>query len=135
MVVEDEDAVRHLMRRVLTEAGYSVITAADGADALAVWRRRGDEVDVLLTDVVMPHLTGPDLVQRLRADRPDLPVVFCSGYSDVVPPDVLAHDEVTEFLNKPFTLQALCDAVARVDLASRQAMYAPPTVPAVSPAT
>jgi PAS domain S-box-containing protein len=135
MVVEDEDAVRHLMRRVLTEAGYTVITAADGEDAVGLWRRRGDEVDVLLTDVVMPRLTGPELVQRLRADRPDLPVVFCSGYSDVVPPDVLAHDDVTEFLNKPFTLQALCDAVARVDLASRLSMDAPPVVPTASSLT
>jgi CheY-like chemotaxis protein len=119
LVVEDEDAVRHLMRRVLTAAGYRVIMATDGEDALAVWRRHGDEIDVLLTDVVMPRMTGPELVDRLRSERPDLPVVVCSGYSDTLPTEVPSNDPRTRYLSKPFSLPALSDAVAMVSAVAR----------------
>lgn len=125
LVVEDEDAVRNLMRRVLVGGGYRVITATDGEDAMAVWHRHGDEIDLVVTDVVMPRMTGPQLLARLRADRPDLPVVICSGYSDAMSSDVPTDDPYSTYLSKPFTLRALASAVARVDAASRHAT-APP---------
>jgi PAS domain S-box-containing protein len=121
LVVEDEDAVRQLMSRVLTNAGYRVLTATDGEDAVNVWRRHGDEVDIVVTDVVMPRLNGPMLVERLRVQRPGLPVVFCSGYSDAMPADLLDGAVQTAFLSKPFSLDGLTQLVARVLASSRGA--------------
>ncbi|MBN9522390.1 response regulator [bacterium] len=105
LVVEDEDAVRALTRHVLRHAGYVVVEAADaGAAARAA---EGREIDLLVTDVVMPGLGGRELAERLRASRPGLKVLYLSGYTDdaVVRHGVL-HERV-HFLQKPFTPAAL----------------------------
>ncbi len=119
LVVEDEDAVRQLIRRVLTGAGYRVITATDGEDALAVWHRHGDEIDVLVTDMVMPRMMGGELIARLRNERSSLPIVVCSGYSDSLTTELPLSDARSAYLSKPFSLQSLIDAVANVNAAAR----------------
>ena len=81
LLVEDEPAVRELSRRVLERAGYAVIAPADPREALVLCESSATAVDALVTDVVMPDLSGPELARRALAARPDLPVVLLSGYS------------------------------------------------------
>lgn len=106
LVVEDEDAVRRYAVRVLASEGYTVIEAGDGVDALDRWPSDGG-VDVVVTDVIMPRMGGRILVERLRAMRPDLPVVFMSGYAEdpVGLPSAL-------FLEKPFGADGMATIVA-----------------------
>jgi two-component system, cell cycle sensor histidine kinase and response regulator CckA len=111
LVAEDEDAVRRLIRAILERLGYTVLEAVDGQHALGVWREHADRIDLLVSDVVMPHMDGPSLVARIRASAPGLRVVFLSGYTDeailsrgVLPPG-------TPFLQKPFTSGSLARTV------------------------
>ncbi len=102
LLVEDEAGVRRLARQVLEAAGYTVLEAQDGREALALFERDGTAVDLLLTDVIMPGMSGRELVDRLSANRPALKVLFISGYTD----DRLGRHGVLEpgvlFLAKPF---------------------------------
>ena len=105
LVVEDEESVRALAARMLERLGCRVLQAPNGAAAISLVGTRLDEVDVLLTDVVMPGMRGPELAEALRMVRPDLPVVFMSGYASG---DVGgAVPAVTPLLGKPFTLEEL----------------------------
>jgi PAS domain S-box-containing protein len=100
LVVEDNQLVRVMVRRVLVSRGCDVVEASGGAEALDLIARDG-RLDIVLSDVVMPGMSGPDLARRLRECRPDLPVLFMSGYAD----EVVARDPGTrdvEFLHKPF---------------------------------
>jgi two-component system, cell cycle sensor histidine kinase and response regulator CckA len=107
LLVEDEEVVRTLVTAMLEDAGYRVLAAANGEDALAEAALQNGGIDLLLTDVVMPGLSGQQVAERLTADRPDLPVLFTSGYNE----DAIAHHGVlrpgTAFLEKPFTAQEL----------------------------
>jgi two-component system, cell cycle sensor histidine kinase and response regulator CckA len=114
LLVEDEDSVRRLTRRVLTGQGYAVLEARDGVEALEVWRVHREAIASVVTDVMMPRLGGAALATRLRAERPDLPVLFCSGYTDVFEFDMTQPGAPTAFLAKPFTVQALTDKVAEL---------------------
>lgn len=114
LLVEDEDSVRRLTRRVLTGQGYVVLEARDGVEALEVWRVHRESIASVVTDVMMPRLGGAALATRLRAERPDLPVLFCSGYTDVFEFDMEQPGAPTSFLAKPFTVQALTDKVAEL---------------------
>jgi two-component system cell cycle sensor histidine kinase/response regulator CckA len=101
LVVEDRDVVRDLARDVLEASGFAVVAVAGGREALAEVSA-GEPFDLLLTDVVMPEMSGPELAVQLRTQHPQLPVLYMSGYTD----DVLsAHElsqEATAFLRKPF---------------------------------
>jgi PAS domain S-box-containing protein len=110
LLVEDEPRVRAQARRLLERCGYSVDEAADGAEGERVFRARGGEVDVVVTDVVMPVLGGVEMVARLRAERPDVSVVFVSGFT--AEDRALPLDERTAFVPKPYTIAALCEAIA-----------------------
>jgi signal transduction histidine kinase len=106
LLVEDEATVRLLARIILQRAGYTVVDAASPADAELQWASIG-HVDLLLTDVVMPGRTGPDLFRRLSAGRPDLPVLFMSGYADWDLFDRAGVAHPAAFLEKPFSAGAL----------------------------
>jgi CheY-like chemotaxis protein len=111
LLVEDEPMVRELARRVLERAGYTVVDASDGAHAIEVSRSGLDAVDLLVTDVVMPRMGGWELAERLLAERPELRVLFISGYAD----EAIDMQEVAgrpvSFLQKPFTPQELVNRV------------------------
>ncbi|MEA2457837.1 MAG: hypothetical protein QOC95_809 [Thermoleophilaceae bacterium] len=106
LLVEDEEGVRRITARILTESGYTVLSAAHPREALAILGE--GPVDLVLTDVVMPGMSGGMLVARMREDTPRLRAVFMSGYTDR--PDALPRD--AEFIAKPFTRQALLERVA-----------------------
>ncbi|MEO7358855.1 MAG: response regulator, partial [Gemmatimonadaceae bacterium] len=120
LIVEDEEAVRHLARRVLVAHGFRVIEASNGEEALQVWKQHAHEIDVLVTDVVMPKMGGQALVDRLRSERPDLAVVFCSGYSDNMLMPMREDDLRTAFLAKPFTLNGLVERVSRLTATAKR---------------
>jgi PAS domain S-box-containing protein len=111
LVVEDEQLVRDLVRRTLTRAGYTVLVAEHGEEALAVSRTTLGPIDLLVTDVVMPRMNGNDLATRLRLERPGIRVLLVSGYAN----DVLGLrgglESGTEYLQKPFTPSVLLDRV------------------------
>ncbi len=111
LVVEDDDTVRELVATALRGHGYRALEARNGGEALLVCERPEQRIDLLLTDVIMPRMTGPELRARLGRLRPDLPALFMSGYTD----DALAPHGVLEpgtaFLEKPFTPEALARAV------------------------
>src|SRR3954454_23264434 len=82
LLVEDEDAVRALAREVLRRHGYVVLEAAHGVDAVRVAERHPDDIHLMVTDVVMPHMGGRELAERLMTARPKMKVLFMSGYTD-----------------------------------------------------
>ncbi len=106
LVAEDEDSVRGLVREVLELGGYRVLGAANGAEALEVFGRSGGEVDALVTDLRMPGMDGLELVRRLRKDRPELPAIAISAYSDRS-----TEEEGVVLIAKPFSSLELVEAV------------------------
>jgi PAS domain S-box-containing protein len=111
LLVEDEDGVRSLARRTLSRLGYRVLEARNAGEALLTCERHDGPIDLILTDVVMPHMSGRELVDRLRAVRDDFRVLFMSGYTD----DRIVHHGVASghdrLLEKPFTPDGLARAV------------------------
>jgi two-component system cell cycle sensor histidine kinase/response regulator CckA len=99
LVVEDEEDVRELARDLLEMNGYTVLEARDAADAIRLGESHGGAIDLVITDVVMPRMSGPELIRRMRARRPTLRVLCMSGYPEQ--PD--QEREWTAWLQKPFT--------------------------------
>ena len=111
LVVEDEDQVRALTSRILAERGYDVLQAANGEAALHECASRFDHIDLMVTDVVMPGMSGAELAERLLAARPDMKVLYMSGYTSDV---VLRHgprDSDVAVLEKPFSAEELLSRV------------------------
>ena len=114
LLVDDEEALRLAARRMLQRAGFTVIQASDGADALRVLAEHAGPVHALVTDVVMPGVGGPELVRRLREVRPDLPTLFISGYTEEgVRTQGALHPDAA-FLAKPFSQDDLVRKVREV---------------------
>ena len=114
LVVEDEEAVRRLTCRALEARGYTVLPAADADEALLLCEKHAGEIDLMITDVVMPQLSGREVARRAAALRPGMKVLFMSGYTDdaIVQHGVL--DAGTAFLQKPFTPRSLAQKVREV---------------------
>jgi PAS domain S-box-containing protein len=107
LIVEDEDAVRHIVRRVLEAQGYEIVEARDGNDALRICAHRGDRIDLVLSDVIMPGMGGRELSRALATTRPTLPILFMSGYNEE---GELADADLglgPAVLAKPFTSETL----------------------------
>lgn len=112
LVVEDEPAVRLLTAAVLEQAGYRVMAAGTGREALDLIARELTPVDVLVTDVVMPDgVTGPELARRVLATDPGLPIVFVSGYSPEATAAGVSLQDGVSFLQKPYQLEELIRTV------------------------
>ena len=114
LLVEDEDEVRKLARRVLVDRGYTLLEAGNGEEALLVCDAHQDSIDLMVADVVMPGMGGGELAERLSILRPQMKVLYISGYTD----DAIVHHGVLEsgkaFLQKPFTPTALARKVREV---------------------
>ena len=111
LVAEDEPAVRGLVTQTLEQLGYTVLEATDGYEALGIIERRKGEIDLLLTDVIMPLMNGHELATRLESIRPATKVLYMSGYTD----EVLAFHGIAQpeidFIQKPFTASDLAEKV------------------------
>jgi len=103
LLVEDEVAVRNLLRIILETAGYSVVVAEDAEDALQCFDRHRDDIRLLITDVVMPSMNGRELADRLRTEKPDLPILYMSGYTSDAIGDLDLETFPAGYLQKPFS--------------------------------
>jgi len=111
LLVEDELALRAVARRILTRAGYRVIAVASGVEAIALAATELEEIDLLLTDVIMPQMQGPQLAERLREARPELRVLFMSGFAQPILDSRGTLGEGVLLLEKPFSAPALLERV------------------------
>lgn len=114
LLVDDDRAVRFIATRILEEAGYGVVQASDGVEALTYFLADPDRFDALITDIVMPRVPGTLLASRVHASRPSLPILLMSGYS---PADMLDHGVEaphTYVVPKPFDPDQLLAAVQRI---------------------
>jgi PAS domain S-box-containing protein len=134
LLAEDEELVRNLALRVLEHAGYRVLVARDGAEAIALVESRGAEIDLALLDVVMPKANGHQVRARIAEIQPGMAVLYCSGYSrHMLPDSEAADDDGIELLVKPYAPRVLLDRV-RMALARRaDARRLPPAVAAPEP--
>ena len=114
LLVEDEDPVRIFGARALRNKGYKVLEAKSGENALEVLNAAEETIDLLITDVVMPHMDGPDLVRHVRESHPDMKVIFISGYTEDAFRQRLDKDSEIHFLPKPFSLKQLATKVKEV---------------------
>lgn len=114
LLVEDEDAVRVFGARALRNKGYHVLEARGGEEALAIVEEQGNNIDLMISDVVMPGMDGPTLVRQVIAKRPDAKVIFISGYTEDRFREQLKEGEVVHFLSKPFSLKQLASKVKEV---------------------
>jgi DNA-binding NtrC family response regulator len=114
LLVEDEEMVRHLAQNILESSGYDVLTAESVEDALRIASRPSVSIDLLLTDVVMPGMSGRDLATQLQSTHPEMHVLYMSGYTE----DTIVHHGVLEqginFLQKPFGPEQLLVSVREV---------------------
>jgi CheY-like chemotaxis protein len=114
LVVEDEVTVRRLLQRVLEREGFAVYTAGSGREALDWWPRGGHAVDLVITDLVMPGgVSGTALAKALLARRPDLPIVFTSGYDPEFDPTEVTMIPGENFIPKPATREQILSVVRR----------------------
>lgn len=114
LVVEDEFGVRGLITQILKSAGYRVLAAANGGEALLICERFDGPIHLLLTDIVMPGMSGRELAGRLIRLRPDLRVLHISGYTDKAILEYGVLQEHMHFIQKPFTPRALTRKVREV---------------------
>jgi CheY-like chemotaxis protein len=114
LLVEDEESVRQLVRETLAACGYRILEANNGNAALALVAGRSDTIHLVITDVVMPGLSGHELVEQLLRARPGIKVLYFSGYAEDAFPTALSSTPQSAFLQKPFTLQSLSRKVREV---------------------
>jgi PAS domain S-box-containing protein len=114
LVVEDEPAVQHSLQRILTADGYTVLTASNGTDALELFTARNRDIDLLITDLVMPGLGGRALAKECCALSDTLKVIYISGYTRDSLLSQQTFEEGTEFIEKPFTREIILDRIGRV---------------------
>jgi len=103
--------VRSFAARALAQRGYQVLEATTGAEALELFASHNGEVDLVVSDVVMPEMDGPTLMKHLRSERPELKIIFISGYAEDAFKRNLSENEEFLFLQKPFDLKELAAAV------------------------
>jgi hypothetical protein len=116
LVAEDQPDLRWMICQFLQQLGYAVLEAKDGGDAVALAQQYKGTIDVLLTDIVMPHLRGSEVARQLSASRPDMKVIFMSGYTEGefgTPPGE-THEPEAILLQKPFELDSLAMKIREV---------------------
>lgn len=114
LVVEDDEALRRVAERILSKHGYTVLLAADGEEALRVAEAHAGPIDMVLTDVVMPGMSGRDVVRQLRTTRPSTRALYTSGYADITIASDGVLDEGVHFIAKPYSVQDLARKVRAV---------------------
>ena len=113
MVVDDEPGIVKMASRMLSSLGYDPVGVSDSKKAMEIFEKGPHHFDVLVTDIVMPGMTGPELVENVRELRPDMPIIFCSGFSEKFTPEQAKAMGIPEFLVKPVSRQELGEAIRR----------------------
>ena len=114
LLVEDEESVRRFAERVLARGGFTVLPAAEGAEAMALSRQHPGIIHLLVTDLMMPRMNGSDLARRLMAERPGIRVLFISGYDRDAARTQTPLEAGTDFIEKPFSPEALLERIHRL---------------------
>ncbi len=109
LLVEDDASVQRVVGRLLRKLGYTVLIAGDGVEGVSLFDERSKEIDLVITDIVMPGQTGIEMAQDLRKRRPDLKILFISGYAGSLD-GPLPHP----FLPKPFSMEEIAEAVRAI---------------------
>jgi two-component system cell cycle sensor histidine kinase/response regulator CckA len=134
LLADDHDGLRQSAHEMLRELGYHVLTAANGREAVSLFEFNVDRVNLVLLDIMMPEMDGPEAYEHIRALRPAVPVIFTSGYTPDAVPFIAAVGRGSQVLQKPYTLrslsQAVRDALDASDLAAKSAN--PAVVPAAA---
>ena len=107
LLVEDSDVVREVIARMLESGGFTVLTASCGEDALSISRRKDEPIDLLLTDIVMPEVSGLELADRFSEERPGVPILFMTGYSEEAVEGKGISGGNRGWISKPFTLEEI----------------------------
>ncbi|MBI4691110.1 MAG: response regulator, partial [Nitrospirae bacterium] len=114
LIVEDQGTVRQLAAETLSGLGYTVMEAKEGLDALELCKRYHGKIHLLLTDVVMPKMGGPELAEKIKGQHPEVKVIYMSGYTE----NAIAHEGILDkginFISKPFTVSKLAELVRRI---------------------
>jgi DNA-binding NtrC family response regulator len=114
LVVDDEPEVRKLVAAIISGLGHTVLTADNGEHALGTYERLGSRIDLLVTDVVAPGMSGPQLAERLSARQPGLKVLYISGYDHTHVVQTYVLDRGCQLLSKPFTASQLANTVTEM---------------------
>ena len=114
LLVDDEEFIRDLGSRILEKAGYTVITAANGKEALDVYERRGDEIALVLLDLMMPEMGGKQCLEELLSLNPSVRVIIASGYSASGPTKEALEAGAKGFVNKPYDMRQVREVVRQV---------------------
>jgi CheY-like chemotaxis protein len=113
LVVDDEPGVRNLLKATIERQGYSAVTASDGAEAIAIIEREGEQIDLVILDLTMPIMGGEETLRELRRRRPNLPVLLSSGFNESEAMPQFAGKGLTGFVQKPFTARQVTDIIAQ----------------------
>ncbi len=111
LLIEDDEPMRRMMDQVLRTAGYRVLVAADATEAAIHWKRESAAVDLLLTDILLEGLSGPEIAREFRATRPNIKVMVISGSHEPAALDTVELADAKVFLAKPFNHRSLLQAV------------------------
>lgn len=114
LIVDDDEIIARAIGKVLKRLGYRVTVLTNSRDALALIKEKPMSIDLLVTDQTMPHLTGIEVAAEAKSTRPNLPIILCSGYSDVVSSEDTAAYGIDEYLVKPFEAADLADTIRRL---------------------
>ena len=114
LVVEDDRMVRRLAVDILRRQGYRVLEATEGGEALVMCEKEKNPIDLILTDIVMPHMSGPELIERLKQVRKDFKVLYMTGYTDETIVNHGILEAGIELIHKPFTIVKLSRKVREV---------------------
>ncbi len=114
LLIEDDKIVRELSTRILRDKGYQVTTRENGAEALAYFKENAGAIDLVLTDIIMPQMSGLTFARAARAIRPDLRILFISGYAEDHQPDAHETSNGRNYIQKPFTVSSLCGKVREI---------------------
>jgi CheY-like chemotaxis protein len=114
LFVDDEDILVALGNERLMKLGYDVIATASSVEALELFKKEPQKIDLVITDYTMPHLTGIDLATELLKVRADIPIILCTGHSNDVSPEIIKAAGIRELLMKPQSRDEIAQAIRRV---------------------
>ena len=113
LIAEDEAVLRNLMENIVTELGYTVLSGTNGEDAVRVFRKKSEELDLIILDMIMPELNGRDAMIECMKIKPGVNVILCSGYSMNIDMSTVMDSGNLLFLQKPVTISSLSHTIAR----------------------
>jgi CheY-like chemotaxis protein len=114
LYIDDESSLVEIGKHLLERAGYQVFTETDSSDALRTFLDQPEKFDVVVTDMTMPYMTGIELSKKIMEIRPDIPIILCTGYSELVDKETAEALGIEQFLIKPFSIKKLAAIIRSV---------------------